>query len=308
MFVGASAGGVLTREMVRSMAPSPVVLALATPEPEIGYEAAHASRPDAIVATSLDAFPNAVLDLLSFPYIFRGALDVQATRITTGMLMAAAHALADLAREEVPEEVERAYGRERFRFGPEYLLPKPIDPRILVRESAAVARQAVEEGVARRPLDTEAVPGEPHGPHRDRPRDAARDDAAARQRRLRVVFPEGTSATILRACSVLVDEGLATPGAARARERGARGRREARPRPGRRPGDRARRRARASTRYVEEYFRMRRRRGVMRAAAEQRLRQPDYFAAHDAAPRRRGHDDLRRLAPTTPTRCARSSR
>src|SRR5512140_2447707 len=278
VFLGASAGGVLTRDMIRAMAPAPVVLALATPEPEIGYEAARASRPDAIVATSLDAFPNAVLDLLSFPYVFRGALDVQATRITTGMLKAAAHALAELAREDVVEEVERAYGRERFRFGPEYLLPKPIDPRILVRESAAVARQAIEDGVARRPLESRAYQ-ESLTVRLGTGRETLRGMMLrARQRKSRVVFAEGTSETILRACSVLVEEGIATPillgreGEVRAaieRLRLSLG--------GVQVVDPA-----ESPRlegYVDEYFRMRRRRGVMRPVAEQRLRQSDCFAA-----------------------------
>ncbi|HSD66030.1 MAG TPA: phosphate acyltransferase, partial [Vicinamibacteria bacterium] len=211
VFLGASAGGVLSQEMVRSMARFPVVLALATPTPEIDYETARASRKDVIVATSLDRHPNAVLDLLSFPYIFRGALDVQATRITPGMLMAAARALAELAREDVVEEVERAYGRERFTFGPEYLLPKPIDPRILVRESAAVAQQAIEEGVARRPVESRAYQESLTirlGTGRETLRGMI---LSARQRKLRVVFSEGTSETILRACALLMEEGIASP-------------------------------------------------------------------------------------------------
>ena len=153
VFVGASAGGILSQEMIRSMNRFPVVFALATPEPEISYADARASRRDVLVATSRAVDPNAVLDLLSFPYIFRGALDVQATRITEDMLVAAAQALAELAREDVVEDVVRAYGDERFAFGPEYLLPKPIDPRIFVRESGAVAQQAIAEGVARQPLE-----------------------------------------------------------------------------------------------------------------------------------------------------------
>ncbi len=278
VFLGASAGGVLTQDMVRSMARFPVVLALATPTPEIDYEAARASRQDVIVATSLDRHPNAVLDLLSFPYIFRGALDVQATRITTGMLLAAARSLAELAREDVVEEVERAYGKERFTFGPEYLLPKPIDPRILVRESAAVARQAIEEGVARRALKSEAYE-ESLGVRLGMGREMLRGMIlAARQRKLRVAFSEGTSETILRACALLMEEGIASP-ILLGREGEVR---EAIERlrlglggvqvvdPVRSPRFES---------YVEEYFRMRRRRGVMRAAAAQRLRQTDTFAA-----------------------------
>ena len=278
VFLGASAGGVLSQEMVRSMARFPVVLALATPTPEIDYEAARASRKDVIVATSLDRHPNAVLDLLSFPYIFRGALDVQATRITPGMLMAAARALAELAREDVVEEVERAYGKERFSFGPEYLLPKPIDPRILVRESAAVARQAIEEGVARRPLESEAYQ-ESLTARLGTGRETLRGMIlSARQRKLRVVFSEGTSETILRACALLMEEGIASPiligresEVREALERlrlGLSGVQIVEPV----------RSARYES-YVDEYFRMRRRRGVMRAAAAQRVRQTDTFAA-----------------------------
>jgi malate dehydrogenase (oxaloacetate-decarboxylating)(NADP+) len=278
VFLGASVGGVLSQEMVRSMAGFPVVLALATPEPEIDYDAARASRRDVIVATSLDRHPNAVLDLLSFPYIFRGALDVQATRITPGMLMAAARALAELAREDVVEEVERAYGKERFSFGPEYLLPKPIDPRILVRESAAVARQAIAEGVARRPMESRAYQ-ESLTVRLGTGRETLRGMIlSARQHKLRVVFSEGTSETILRACGILMEEGIASP-ILLGRESEVR---EAIERlrlglggvqivePARSPRFEG---------YVEEYFRMRRRRGVMRAAAAQRVRQTDTFAA-----------------------------
>jgi len=278
VFLGASAGGVLSLEMVRSMSRFPIVLALATPEPEIAYEAARGSRRDVIVATGLGQYPNAVLDVLSFPYIFRGALDVQATRITEGMLLAAAHALAELAREEVVEEVERAYGHEHFTFGPEYLLPKPIDPRILVRESAAVARKAIEEGVATRPVDAAAYAESLTiriGTGRETLRGLI---LRARQEPLAVVFPEGTDETILRACGILLDEGIARP-VLLGREDEVR---EVIQRLGLDLGgaeviDPAHG-PRFET-YVDEYFRMRRRRGVMRAAAVQRLRQRDYFAA-----------------------------
>jgi malate dehydrogenase (oxaloacetate-decarboxylating)(NADP+) len=278
VFLGASSFGVLSQEMVRSMAGFPVVIALATPEPEIGYEAARASRQDVIVATSLDQHPNAVLDLLSFPYIFRGALDVQATRITPGMLKAAARALAELAREDVVEEVERAYGKERFSFGPEYLLPKPIDPRILVRESAAVAQQAIEEGVARRPVETRAYQ-ESLTVRLGTGRETLRGMIIrARQRRLRVVFSEGTSETILRASSILAEEGIASP-ILLGRESEVR---EAMERLRLGPGGAHVVEPARSPRYegyVDEYFRMRRRRGVMRAVAAQRLRQADTFAS-----------------------------
>jgi malate dehydrogenase (oxaloacetate-decarboxylating)(NADP+) len=278
VFLGASASGVLTQEMVRSMARFPVVFALAIPEPEIDYDAARGSRRDVIVATASDQHPNAVLDLLSFPYIFRGALDVQATRITQGMLIAAARALADLAREDVVEEVERAYGNERFSFGPEYLLPKPIDPRILVRESAAVAEQAVAEGVARRPVDREAYQESLTvrlGTGRETMRGLI---LRARQEKLRVVFSEGSNPTVLRACGILVDEGIASPvllGREEVvRDAIARLRLDLSGVPVVDPA-----RSPRSEHYAEEYFRLRGRRGVIRADAAQRLLQRDYFAA-----------------------------
>jgi len=278
VFLGASAGSVLSQEMVRSMARFPVVLALATPVPEIEYELARASRQDVIVATSLDQHPNAVLDLLSFPYIFRGALDVQATRITPGMLMAAARALADLAKEDVVEQVERAYGKERFSFGPEYLLPKPIDPRILVRESAAVAQQAIEEKVARRLLESHAYQ-ESLTARLGTGRETLRGMIlSARQRKPRVVFSEGSNETILRASSILVEEGIASPillgSQSEVRQAIERLRLDLSGVPVIEP-----QRSRRFEGYVDEYFRMRRRRGVMRAAAAQRLCQTDTYAA-----------------------------
>ena len=211
VFIGASVAGVVSEEMVRSMARFPIVFALATPEPEIGYALVRSARRDVIAATALAEYPNALLDLLSFPYIMRGALDVQATRISDGMLLGAARALAELAREEVVDDVSRAYADEHLSFGPEYLLPKGIDPRTLVRESAAVARCAVEEGLARH-----AVESEPYqeslrvriGTGRETMR---RLMVKARHECPRVVFPEGTHETILRACRILVDEGVARP-------------------------------------------------------------------------------------------------
>jgi len=278
VFLGASGAGVVTQEMVRSMNSFPVVLALSTPEPEIDYELARASRRDVIVATALSQYPNAVLDILSFPYIFRGALDVQANRITEGMLLAAARALADLARDEVVEEVEKAYSDEHFSFGPEYLLPKPIDPRILVYESAAVAQEAIKEGVARLTLKDE--------PYRERltirlgtGRETMRGlIMKARHENPRVVFSEGSSETVLRACAILIDENIAQPilvgnedevhkvmehldldlGGVQIIDPFQSSRFEA---------------------YVEEYFKIRRRRGVMHAEAVKRVRKRDYFAA-----------------------------
>ncbi|HEY0590281.1 MAG TPA: phosphate acyltransferase [Thermoanaerobaculia bacterium] len=278
VFLGASAGSLLTPEMIRSMARFPIVFALATPVPEIDYESARASRRDVIVATSLTVHPNAIVDHLSFPFIMRGALDAHATRITDGMLMAAARALAELGREEVVDEVSRAYGYEHFSFGPEYLLPKPIDPRILPRESTAVARAAVEEGVARKAVDIEAYEESlivRMGTGREMMR---RLMVKARREHPRVVFSEGTHETVLRAASVMADEGIARPillgneAAIRSAfetlgveaagisivdpERSTR--REA---------------------YAEQYFQARRRHGAIRSMAVARMKQPDYFGA-----------------------------
>lgn len=278
VLMGASAGGVFNLEMIRSMNRFPVVLALATPEPEIGYEDARGARQDVLVATSEGLQPNAITDLLSFPYIFRGALDVQAAAITEDMLLAAARALAELAREEVPEEVERAYGSEHFSFGPEYLLPKPIDPRILVWESAAVAQQAMDEGVAALSMDMETYQ-ENLAVRLGAGREILRGlMLRARQEPLRVVFSEGSGETILRASSILLEEGIAKP-VLLGREEEIR---EVIDRLGLDLGGAAIVDPARSPRfeaYAEEYFRMRRRRGVIRAAAAHRLRQRDYFAA-----------------------------
>ena len=277
VFFGASAGGVLTPDMIRAMNAYPIVFAMATPEPEIGFEAAQAARRDVIVATSLDSHPNAIVDLLSFPYIFRGALDVQAAQITEGMMLAAARALAELAREDVIEEVSRAYGGETFTFGPDYLLPKPIDPRILVRESAAVAACAMAEGVARRPQATDTYQSSltvRMGTGREMMLQLIE---RARQHPTRIVFPEGANETILRACRILVDEGIASPILLGDREQIHRLEEKL----GIELGGVQVIEPLKSPRYeahVEEYFRLRARRGVTRGMAQNRVAHPEYFA------------------------------
>lgn len=155
-FVGVSSAGLVTREMVRSMAPAPIVFAMANPDPEITPEEARAARSDVIVATGRSDFPNQVNNVLGFPFIFRGALDVRARKINEAMKLAAVHALAALARrgeEGIPDAVRAAYPGERFVFGPDYIIPKPFDPRVLWHVAPAVAHAAVETGVARLPLD-----------------------------------------------------------------------------------------------------------------------------------------------------------
>jgi malate dehydrogenase (oxaloacetate-decarboxylating)(NADP+) len=156
MFLGLSVGGAVTQEMVRSMAARPIVIAMANPNPEITYEDARACRSDVIMCTGRSDYPNMVNNVLGFPFIFRGALDVHATEINEEMKLAATRALAALAKEDVPESVCRAYGVARLSFGPDYLIPKPFDPRVLVWESSAVARAAMDTGVAQEPLDIPA--------------------------------------------------------------------------------------------------------------------------------------------------------
>lgn len=151
VFVGVSARALVRPDMIYRMSVRPIIFAMANPDPEIGYDEAKAMRPDAIIATGRSDYPNQVNNVLGFPFIFRGTLDVGAIRINEEMKMAATRALAALAKEEVPEEVCRAYGGVRLAFGPEYILPKPLDPRVLLWEAPAVAEAAVASGVARRP-------------------------------------------------------------------------------------------------------------------------------------------------------------
>jgi malate dehydrogenase (oxaloacetate-decarboxylating)(NADP+) len=155
MFLGLSIGGVVSQDMVRSMAERPIVIAMANPDPEITYEDARACRKDVIMCTGRSDYPNMVNNVLGFPFIFRGALDVRATEINEEMKLAATRALANLAKEDVPDSVCRAYGVSRLEFGPDYLIPKPFDPRVLVWESSAVAQAAMETGVAQEPVNIE---------------------------------------------------------------------------------------------------------------------------------------------------------
>jgi malate dehydrogenase (oxaloacetate-decarboxylating)(NADP+) len=211
VFIGLSVGNCVTPEMLLSMADRPIVFALANPDPEIPYDVAVKTRPDAIVATGRSDYPNQVNNLLGFPFIFRGALDVRATTINEAMKLAATHALAELAREEVPDSVSRTYGAERLRFGPEYIIPKPFDPRVLLRESAAVAKAAMDSGVARERVDLnlyrdelERRQSKVHGVMRIMIH-------KAQQKPKRVVFPEGEEIKILRAAQILIDEKIALP-------------------------------------------------------------------------------------------------
>jgi len=212
VFLGVSAPGVLTPGMVKAMADRPIILALANPVPEIMPDEARAARPDALIATGRSDFPNQVNNVLCFPYIFRGALDVGATAINDEMKMACVHAIADLARMEASDVAAQAYGGQVPRFGPEYLIPQPFDPRLLVHVASAVARAAMESGVATRPLEDLDAYTERLNQYVFRTGlvmkpvfDAARKDPR------RVVFAEGEEETVLRAVQTIVDDGLARP-------------------------------------------------------------------------------------------------
>ncbi len=213
IFLGLSAGGVLKPEMVRTMAANPLIFALANPTPEISPEEVKAVRSDAIMATGRTDYPNQVNNVLCFPYIFRGALDAGASTITLEMEIAAVHAIAELAQAEQSDVVAAAYGGQQLAFGPEYLIPKPFDPRLMMKIAPAVAKAAADSGVAIRPIQD-------MGAYRDRLQSfvyasgtAMRPIFAAAKNasRKRVAFCEGEEERVLRACQIVVDEGLARP-------------------------------------------------------------------------------------------------
>ena len=212
VFVGLSVGGLVSAEMLIAMANRPIVFALANPDPEIGYQDAKRARSDVIMATGRSDFPNQVNNVLGFPFIFRGALDVRATDINGEMKLAAVRALADLTREDVPDPVLKAYGLESLKFGAEYLIPKPFDYRVLLRVAPAVARAAIESGVARVPITDFEAYGRRLETLISRRFELMRGIIdRARCSPKRVVFPEGEHDKILRAAKILVDRGIAHP-------------------------------------------------------------------------------------------------
>ncbi|AKQ59330.1 NADP-dependent malic enzyme [Bordetella hinzii] len=217
VFLGLSAGGVLKPEMVAAMAARPLILALANPTPEILPELACSVRDDVVMATGRSDYPNQVNNVLCFPYIFRGALDVGATTITREMEKAAVYAIAKLAQEEQSEVVAAAYGTYDLSFGPDYLIPKPFDPRLIVRIAPAVARAAMADGVATRPIaDLDAYVEQLqqfvyHSGAFMKPLFASAKRFVREGGRARIVFTEGEDERVLRAVQVIVDEGLAKP-------------------------------------------------------------------------------------------------
>lgn len=278
VFVGLSIGGIVTEAMLARMAPRPLIFAMANPEPEIGYDRAKAARPDAIIATGRSDFPNQVNNVLGFPFIFRGALDVRARSIDEGMMAAATLALAGLAREDVPDAVLKAYGLGRLQFGPDYLIPKPFDPRVLIWESSAVAEAAMRSGAARLAIDLEE--------YRDQlsrrlgrtyaVMQSVRNRAKAAPRR--IVFPEGEHEKIIRAAYQLVEEKIAQPVLlgrpaaieARLRDLGFHRFKAEIIEPASSP---------LLPDYAEKLYEMRQRRGVTRSEAREMMLNPNYFGA-----------------------------
>lgn len=212
IFLGVSAAGVLTADMVRSMADKPLILALANPEPEIRPELAKTARPDCIIATGRSDYPNQVNNVLCFPFIFRGALDVGATVINEEMKIACVHAIAELAQAEQNDEVANAYAGEELSFGPEYIIPKPFDPRLIVKIAPAVAQAAMDSGVARRPIDDMETYRQKlislvyHSGQLMRPLFVQAKSAPKR-----IIYADGEDERVLRAVQTIVDESIAYP-------------------------------------------------------------------------------------------------
>jgi malate dehydrogenase (oxaloacetate-decarboxylating)(NADP+) len=278
VFFGLSQAGCVTQDMVKGMAPNPIIFAMANPDPEISYEDALAARPDAIVATGRSDYPNQVNNVLGFPFIFRGALDVRATTINDEMKLAATLALASLAKEDVPDSVLRAYSIDRLEFGREYIIPKPFDPRVLIWEASAVAQAAMDTGVAQQPVDIKQYREELErrlGKANEVMRGMINK---AQHQPKRIVFTEGEEGKILRACQILLDEKIAWPILL---------------------GNEAKIRAKIEElhlhlegaqivdpkkfaridEYTEEFYSLRQRKGITRTEAEQTIRNPTTFGS-----------------------------
>ncbi|HTS68843.1 MAG TPA: NADP-dependent malic enzyme [Terriglobia bacterium] len=278
VFAGLSIGRCVTGDMLRSMAPHPIVFALANPVPEISYDEARAARSDVIIATGRSDYPNQVNNVLGFPFIFRGALDVRARAINETMKLAATRALAALTKEDVPDSVLRAYGVTRLQFGPEYIIPKPFDPRVLIWESTAVAEAAMESGVAQITVDLDEY-------REQLQRRLGRTYAVmqnihyrAKAAPKRIVFSEGENEKIIRASVRLVEENIAHPILlgrpavieGKFRELGLGKERAEIIDPTASP---------RLTPYVDEFFRLRHRYGITRTEAREWMLNSNYFGA-----------------------------
>jgi malate dehydrogenase (oxaloacetate-decarboxylating)(NADP+) len=278
VFFGLSQAACVTQEMVKGMAPNPIIFAMANPDPEISYDDALAARPDAIVATGRSDYPNQVNNVLGFPFIFRGALDVRATTINDEMKLAATLALASLAKEDVPDSVLRAYSIDHLEFGREYIIPKPFDPRVLIWEASAVAQAAMDTGVAQQPVDIKQYREELEG-RLGKANEVMRGMINKAQKQpKRIVFTEGEEGKILRACQILLDEKIALPillgseTKIRAKIEELRlhldGVQIVDPRHFARLEE-----------YTEEFYSLRQRKGITRTEAEQTIRNPTTFGS-----------------------------
>ncbi len=279
VFVGVSVADVVTKEMIASMNERPIVFAMANPDPEIKYEDAISVRKDLIMATGRSDYPNQINNVLGFPFIFRGALDVRATTINMEMKIAASHALADLAKEDVPDSVIQAYGNQKMKFGPDYIIPKPFDPRVLIWEASAVAGTALKTGVARKKIDIEQYKQQLEA-RLGKQKEVMRIFInKAKSQPKKIVFPEGSEEKILRACQVIIDEGIAKPillgkkdaVIQKAKELGLDILNSTEIiEPSKYP---------KFDEYVEEFFQMRQKKGVTRVEAEEILKNPNYFGS-----------------------------
>ncbi|TES85952.1 MAG: NADP-dependent malic enzyme, partial [Candidatus Aminicenantes bacterium] len=279
VFLGVSVADVVTKEMIASMNERPIVFAMANPDPEIKYEDALSVRKDLIMATGRSDYPNQINNVLGFPFIFRGALDVRATTINMEMKIAASHALADLAKEDVPDSVIQAYGNQKMKFGPDYIIPKPFDPRVLIWEASAVAGTALKTGVARKKIDIEQYKQQLEA-RLGKQKEVMRIFInKAKSQPKKIVFPEGSEEKILRACQVIIDEGIAKPILLGKKEAIIQKAKELSLdildsteiiEPSKYP---------KFDEYVEEFFQMRQKKGVTRVEAEKILKNPNYFGS-----------------------------
>jgi malate dehydrogenase (oxaloacetate-decarboxylating)(NADP+) len=279
VFYGLSVADILTAEMVKTMAERPLIFAMANPDPEIKYELAKEARPDAIVATGRSDYPNQINNVLGFPYIFRGALDVRARAINEEMKVAASKALAALTKEDVPDSVLRAYGLDALKFGPDYIIPKPLDPRVMLWESPAVAKAAMESGVARKSIDLDEY--RKQLAYRQGMGEQVRyfimSKAKAATPKIRLAFAEGEETKIIRAAAQILDEGIAIPILV-GRERIIRGKLEAL---GVDDGMMVLdpENFESSEMYAEAYSKLRQRHGVTIWHARRRILEPNVFTA-----------------------------
>jgi len=279
VFMGVSIANVVTKEMVASMNEKPIIFAMANPNPEITYDDAISVRSDLIMGTGRSDFPNQVNNVLGFPFIFRGALDVRATTINEEMKVAAAHALANLAKEDVPDSVLKAYGNKPIKFGRDYVIPKPFDPRVLIWEASAVAKAAMDTGVAKVKIDIEEYKRQLEarlGKHQEVMRifiEKAKADPK------KIVFPEGNEEKILRSCQAICDEGIAKPILlgnraiieTKMKEMELHCLKEVEiVEPKKHP---------KFNEYTDQFFKMRERKGITRVEAAELMKNPNYFGS-----------------------------